>query len=98
MDVAGVMFLFNIDAPKFSRFNPDVCLGLGEGIGECFGFGEDIGECFGFGDDSGERIDPMGSIALTLSREEFRLTGGRAPNDLGKAGIPLPSGGSGAYK
>ena len=88
MDVAGVIVLFNIDVPKFSRFKPDACFGFGEGIGECFGFGED----------SGESVDPMGSIALTLSREEFRLTGGRAPNDLGNAGIPLPSGGSGAYK
>ena len=98
MDVPGVIVLFNIDAPKFSLFKPDACFGFGDDIGEPFGFGEDIGECFGFGEDRGERVDPMGSIALTLSREEFRRTGGSAPNDLGNAGMPLPSGGSGAYK
>ena len=52
--------------------------------------------CFGFGDDKGERLDPILSIVLTLSREEFRFSGGKAFIVLPNGGMPLPSGGSGA--
>ena len=61
------------------------------------GFCDDKDDCLGFGDDSGERLDPSLSILLTLSREAFRLSGGKAFLVLLIGEIPFPSGGSGAY-
>ena len=57
-------------------------------------FDKDAG--FGLGDDNGERLDPILSIDLTLSRDELRFSGGNAFIDNPSAEDPFPRGGNGA--